>query len=86
VFGEVFSVSSSSHDQTVPNLPSPSQLSPSSHVAHLQIGEHFSRKVFVGGLPPDIDEGTCIVSCLLFFFDKKFCQQIVPLLNLLCHL
>lgn len=25
--------------------------------------ERFSRKVFVGGLPPDIDEGDCRVFC-----------------------
>lgn len=56
IFGEVFSVNNnSSLDQTVPNLSSPSQLSPGSHAP--QFGEHFSRKVFVGGLPPDIDEG-----------------------------
>ena len=77
VFGEMFSVSnSSSLDQTVPNLSSPSQLSPSSHLAQAQLGEHFSRKVFVGGLPPDIDEGSFVVlslsvyslfSCLLVY-------------------
>jgi len=63
IFGDVFSVNNSnSRDQTVPNLSSPSQLSPSLHAAQAQFGEHFSRKVFVGGLPPDIDEGnfTCI--------------------------
>jgi len=65
VFGEMFSVNnSSSLDQTVPNLSSPSQLSPSSHVAQAQLGEHFSRKVFVGGLPPDIDEGTFVALSL----------------------
>jgi len=61
VFGEMLSAvnnNSSSLDQTVPNLSSPSQLSPASHLAQAQFGEHFSRKVFVGGLPPDIDEGT----------------------------
>jgi len=61
VFGEMFSVNhNNSFDQTVPNLSSPSQLSPCSHVAQAQFGEHFSRKVFVGGLPPDIDEGTFV--------------------------
>ena len=39
-------------DQTVPNM-SPSQGSPNSQ----ERIEHYSRKVFVGGLPPDIDEG-----------------------------
>lgn len=39
-------------DQTVPNLGSPVNTSPGSERV-----ERFSRKVFVGGLPPDIDEG-----------------------------
>ena len=39
-------------DQTVPNLGSPVNTSPGSDRI-----ERFSRKVFVGGLPPDIDEG-----------------------------
>jgi cytoplasmic polyadenylation element-binding protein len=44
-------------DQTVPNLPSsPSQLSPNSLLGQSRRVEHYSRKVFVGGLPPDIDE------------------------------
>lgn len=73
VFGEVFSVSnSSSLDQTVPNLSSPSQLSPSSHAAQAQFGEHFSRKVFVGGLPPDIDEGTFV--CIGHFLYITCCR------------
>ncbi|XP_033099321.1 cytoplasmic polyadenylation element-binding protein 2-like [Anneissia japonica] len=38
------------HDQVVPSLTSPSRMSPRDY------GERFSRKVFVGGLPPDIDE------------------------------
>lgn len=37
------------------SMPSPSRASPS--VAGSEAGERFSRKVFVGGLPPDIDEG-----------------------------
>lgn len=63
VFGEMLSAvsSNSSLDQTVPNLSSPSQLSPAPHLTQAQLGEHFSRKVFVGGLPPDIDEGTSVV-------------------------
>ena len=43
-------------DQTVPNMNSPSRGSPSSQ-SGLERIERFSRKVFVGGLPPDIDEG-----------------------------
>jgi len=40
-----------------PNQPlsSPSRSSP--HSQGSETGERFSRKVFVGGLPPDIDEG-----------------------------
>ena len=36
-------------------LTSPSRSSPRSQAS--DNGERFSRKVFVGGLPPDIDEG-----------------------------
>ena len=43
-------------DQTVPNMNSPSRGSPNSQ-SGLERIERFSRKVFVGGLPPDIDEG-----------------------------
>ena len=50
-------------DQTVPSLGSPSHSSPSSQPGMEHI-ERFSRKVFVGGLPPDIDEG------------KSYCPQI----------
>ena len=73
VYGEVLSVSNgNSLDQTVPNLSSPSQLSPSSHAAQALFDEHFSRKVFVGGLPPDIDEGT-FVSIELFLYNVTWC-------------
>ena len=44
----------SSIDQTVPNLSSPGQGSPGSQNTLI---DRYSRKVFVGGLPPDIDEG-----------------------------
>lgn len=37
------------------SIPSPSRSSP--HSQGSEAGERFSRKVFVGGLPPDIDEG-----------------------------
>ena len=43
-------------DQTVPNMSSSSRGSPNSQ-SGLERIERFSRKVFVGGLPPDIDEG-----------------------------
>lgn len=38
-----------------PPMSSPSRSSP--HSQGSETGERFSRKVFVGGLPPDIDEG-----------------------------
>lgn len=41
-------------------LSSPSRSSP--HSQGSETGERFSRKVFVGGLPPDIDEGTLVIS------------------------
>ncbi|XP_074642587.1 cytoplasmic polyadenylation element-binding protein 3-like isoform X2 [Tubulanus polymorphus] len=41
-------------DQTVPNMNSPSRNSPNSQ--GIERIERYSRKVFVGGLPPDIDE------------------------------
>lgn len=48
---EVFSLLA---DQIVPSFNSSLSGSPRSD---LDIMERFSRKVFVGGLPPDIDEG-----------------------------
>ncbi|KAK3610414.1 hypothetical protein CHS0354_016593 [Potamilus streckersoni] len=42
-------------DQTVPNLSTPTRGSPSSQTGIERV-ERYSRKVFVGGLPPDIDE------------------------------
>lgn len=45
-------VEDGSLDQTVPSLGSPVNTSPG-----IERVERFSRKVFVGGLPPDIDEG-----------------------------
>ena len=45
-------------DQIVPNLSSPNVgLHMSSGLFGQQRMENYSRKVFVGGLPPDIDEG-----------------------------
>lgn len=41
-------------DQTVPNMNSPARGSPNPQTVERM--ERFSRKVFVGGLPPDIDE------------------------------
>lgn len=45
-------------------LPSPSRSSPRSQGS--ENGERFSRKVFVGGLPPDIDEGQSVPFYLLY--------------------
>ncbi|XP_076367823.1 cytoplasmic polyadenylation element-binding protein 2-like isoform X3 [Tachypleus tridentatus] len=42
-------------DQIVPSLNSPMHCSPKSQ-GNSEPGERYSRKVFVGGLPPDIDE------------------------------
>lgn len=44
----------SSSDQIVPSLGSSLNCSPNSDPDYTP---RFSRKVFVGGLPPDIDEG-----------------------------
>lgn len=41
---------------TLPSMGSPARSSP--HSQGSEVNERFSRKVFVGGLPPDIDEGT----------------------------
>jgi len=45
-------------DTSVQALTSPSRSSP--HSQGSESSERFSRKVFVGGLPPDIDEGSFI--------------------------
>ena len=47
-------VEDGSLDQTVPTIASSTHSSPSSGLERI---ERYSRKVFVGGLPPDIDEG-----------------------------
>lgn len=43
-------------------MGSPARSSPQSQGS--EVTERFSRKVFVGGLPPDIDEGKWCVGCL----------------------
>lgn len=51
-------------EQSLPGLGSP-------HCFPHQNGERverYSRKVFVGGLPPDIDEGNLFLNFLFFFF------------------
>jgi len=62
----------SSHliDTSVQALTSPSRSSP--HSQGSESSERFSRKVFVGGLPPDIDEGSFIFSHLQIFKNKIF--------------
>lgn len=52
------------HDQIVPSLSSPGHISPRSIEYP---GERYSRKVFVGGLPPDIDEGKHILISVISF-------------------
>lgn len=44
-------------------MSSPSRSSP--HSQGSETGERFSRKVFVGGLPPDIDEGTFFLEFII---------------------
>lgn len=41
------------------SMGSPARSSPQSQGS--EVTERFSRKVFVGGLPPDIDEGKCAI-------------------------
>ena len=43
--------------------------------------ERFSRKVFVGGLPPDIDEGKIYNSNYYFYFSKKFILPVLYSVN-----
>lgn len=40
-----------------PSYSALSLVKPASQLASIDSGEVYSRKVFVGGLPPDIDEG-----------------------------
>lgn len=56
-------------------LASPSRVSPRSptvSTAGSESGERYSRKVFVGGLPPDIDEGNQGARQWLFFSFVSF--------------
>ena len=55
-------------DGTYPIL-SPSRASPRSQ-GSADNGERFSRKVFVGGLPPDIDEGKHLLMCCIGAYQK----------------
>jgi hypothetical protein len=48
--------------QPAPPLSSPSRSSP--HSQGSETGERYSRKVFVGGLPPDIDEGMLVEAAI----------------------
>lgn len=77
-------------DQTVPSLSSPPQSSPNSALERI---ERYSRKVFVGGLPPDIDEGKVCSSefkhskqglhyCKIYGINIPFFPIIRPVLHL----
>lgn len=46
------------------SMGSPARSSPQSQGS--EVTERFSRKVFVGGLPPDIDEGKCAIHKTFF--------------------
>lgn len=62
-------------DQTVPNMNSPARGSPNPQTVERM--ERFSRKVFVGGLPPDIDEGECSIHflrCSCVFVNMKLAK------------
>jgi cytoplasmic polyadenylation element-binding protein len=48
--------------QPAPPRSSPSRSSP--HSQGSETGERYSRKVFVGGLPPDIDEGMLVEAAI----------------------
>lgn len=56
-------------DTSVQALTSPSRSSP--HSQGSESSERFSRKVFVGGLPPDIDEGKKYFNNAYFFFNEN---------------
>jgi len=56
-------------DTSVQALTSPSRSSP--HSQGSESSERFSRKVFVGGLPPDIDEGSFNIHILPPIQQKK---------------
>lgn len=62
---------SSSHliDTSVQALTSPSRSSP--HSQGSESSERFSRKVFVGGLPPDIDEGSVLIIYSYYSFNDS---------------
>ena len=70
--------SMSVHSQTH-CLASPSRVSPRSPVSNSgsESGERYSRKVFVGGLLPDIDEGKVAENCLCASFCCCNCVDIL---------
>lgn len=68
-------LNSLSLDQIVPNLMSPVQ----SSGIHLGLQmDHYSRKVFVGGLPPDIAEGLMSFTTELFIM---LCEKLFNYLD-----
>lgn len=62
-------------------IGSPARSSPQSQNSDMT--ERFSRKVFVGGLPPDIDEGNALL--LLFFVQTKNMAFQIYGKNINCH-
>jgi hypothetical protein len=69
-------------------LPSPSRISPRSPVSTSgsESGERYSRKVFVGGLPPDIDEGIVCFTRERLEFQESFLriENLVLTISHLC--
>lgn len=70
ITGSPSTVSVSSTSRT----PSPSTTVSAMGLAH-GISETYSRKVFVGGLPPDIDEGDIFV-ILIVGINKPLCIDV----------
>lgn len=63
-------------DSSVQALTSPSRSSP--HSQGSESSERFSRKVFVGGLPPDIDEGSFPSIMNAIFFSLRLTCTFYP--------
>lgn len=61
-------------DGNLQSIGSPARSSP--HSQGSDNGERFSRKVFVGGLPPDIDEGEKIGKDPVGSFNVNFIQSL----------
>ena len=57
-----------SSSATYPSFPSSNQPGAASTTAAAMLPETYSRKVFVGGLPPDIDQG---IQVWIVFFNNS---------------